>query len=74
MTIEFTLNSAGVSLEFDNSPLASKLCWSSIRRVLIYGIPVTDKILRLFIHAAGLDKLLCSSGSGRMIGDIEMKD
>ena len=46
----------------------------SAKSFAIYGIPVTDKISRLIIHSAGLDKLLCSPVSGWMVGDIEMQD
>lgn len=37
-------------------------------------IAVAEQIPRFFVHAAGLDQLLCSPGSGRMVGYIEMKD
>jgi len=38
------------------------------------GITITDQRLWCFVYAAGLDKLLCSPGSGRMIGYIQMQD
>ena len=52
---------------------AECLCLSA-KLSSVYGIPVTDKIFRLFMHAAGLDQLLCSPGSGWMVGDIKMQD
>ena len=45
----------------------------SAKVLSIYGITVTDKILRLFIHAAGLDQLLCGPGGARMIGYVDMQ-
>jgi len=47
---------------------------SSLRKLLsVNGIAITEQILRFFIHAAGLDQLLCSPGSGWMVGHIEMQ-
>jgi len=52
--------------------LDAKCLCVSAKLSSVYGVPVTDKVLRLFIHAAGLDKLLCSPGSGWMVGYIKM--
>ena len=52
---------------------AERVCLSA-KLSSVYGILVANKIIRLFIHAAGLDKLLCSQGSGWMVGDFEMQN
>ena len=35
-------------------------------------IAITDQMLWLLVHAAGLNQLLCSPGGGWMVGYIEM--
>jgi hypothetical protein len=37
-------------------------------------IAITEQILWLFVHSAGLNQLLCSPGGGWMVGYIEMQD
>ncbi len=47
---------------------------STLRKLLsINGVAITHEILRFFIHAAGLDQLLCSPGGGGMVDYIEMQ-
>jgi hypothetical protein len=39
----------------------------------VYGIAITDQILRRFVHTAGLDQLLRCPGGCWMVGYIEMQ-